>query len=236
MAPRDGVERREGRCACGTPAGPEVEARRTAGERRGRDRSPVPSLHGERRELVPWTQRTQPAATGEHEEGRAHQRRDPSHTSIMGRAARIASRPRAHQDRAVLQSRSLLPLALALLVACNRAKGAPCVRPAAKAGPRVSMAALHATGGVPPGWTFTPPPGDPIAGRTVFVEFGCPTCHTVGGEAATASGPELTGMGSHHPPEYFAEAILNPDAVIVDGPGYIGPDGRSTMPSYPDIT
>src|SRR5438094_289530 len=30
--------------------------------------------------------------------------------------------------------------------------------------------------------------------------------------------------------------ILAPDAVLVDGPGYIAPDGRSVMPSYPDLT
>jgi hypothetical protein len=54
--------------------------------------------------------------------------------------------------------------------------------------------------------------------------------------AATASGPELSGMGAHHPAEYFAEAIMNPNAVLVDGPGYIGPDGYSTMPTYPDLT
>lgn len=125
---------------------------------------------------------------------------------------------------------------LAVLSACGRERRAPSVRPAAKAGPRVSMAALHATGGTPPGWTFTPPPGDPVAGHRTFVDLGCPVCHTVGDQAATSPGPELTGMGGHHPPEYFAEAILNPDAVIVDGPGYVGADGRSIMPSYPDMT
>ena len=29
-----------------------------------------------------------------------------------------------------------------------------------------------------------------------------------------------------------AESIVNPNAVIVAGPGYTGPDGRSTMPDY----
>ena len=43
-------------------------------------------------------------------------------------------------------------------------------------------------------------------------------------------------MGGHHPPAYFAEAVLNPDAVLIDGPGYVGEDGHSTMPSYPDMT
>jgi cbb3-type cytochrome oxidase cytochrome c subunit len=47
-------------------------------------------------------------------------------------------------------------------------------------------------------------------------------------------GPDLSGMGSHHPAEYFAESIINPNRVIVDGPGYTGPDGRSRMPEYSD--
>jgi uncharacterized protein involved in high-affinity Fe2+ transport len=41
-------------------------------------------------------------------------------------------------------------------------------------------------------------------------------------------------MGGHHPAEYFAESILNPNAVIVDGPGHTGPDGRTIMPDYRD--
>jgi hypothetical protein len=41
-------------------------------------------------------------------------------------------------------------------------------------------------------------------------------------------------MGEHHPAGYLAEAILNPNAVIVEGPGYTGPDGRSIMPDYRD--
>ena len=44
------------------------------------------------------------------------------------------------------------------------------------------------------------------------------------------------GMGSHHPPAYFLEAILNPDAVLVDGPGYVSAQGHSAMPTYPDLT
>jgi mono/diheme cytochrome c family protein len=80
---------------------------------------------------------------------------------------------------------------------------------------------------------------DVDAGRRAFADLGCPACHHVQGEqfgAATGIGPDLTGMGSHHPPEYFVESILNPDAVLVDGPGFIGPDGRSIMPTYPDLT
>ena len=104
------------------------------------------------------------------------------------------------------------------------------------------MADLHQAGGVPPDWSFTLPLGDPVAGREVFQRYGCPACHAVGGdetpttEPLPGKGPELTGMGSHHPQVYFVESILNPDAVLVEGPGYIGDDGRSNMPAYPDLT
>ncbi len=100
---------------------------------------------------------------------------------------------------------------------------------------RVSMAELHAHGGVPPGWRFEPPPGDAEAGRRLFATLGCAGCHAVRGAglpAPTRPGPDLTGVGSHHPADYLAESIMNPNAVIVDGPGYAGPDGRSTMLDY----
>ena len=109
---------------------------------------------------------------------------------------------------------------------------------AASDGPRrVSMAELHAAGGVPPGWLFSPPPGDAGRGRLVFTRLGCPACHRVGGESpgpAAAVGPDLTDVGEHHPPGYLLESVINPNAVIVEGPGYTGPDGRSIMPSYAD--
>src|SRR5262245_50957935 len=115
-------------------------------------------------------------------------------------------------------------------------------RPLAKPGMRIGMAALHDAGGVPPGWRLTPPPGDPQVGQRTFVELGCSSCHLTHSDGASDAsdaerkGPDLTTMGSHHPPEYFLESILNPDAVLVEGPGYIGDDGRSTMPAYPDLT
>jgi hypothetical protein len=39
-------------------------------------------------------------------------------------------------------------------------------------------------------------------------------------------------MGGHHPAEYFAESILNPNGVIIVGPGYTGADGLSITPDY----
>ncbi len=111
------------------------------------------------------------------------------------------------------------------------------------AGPPIRMDDLHRFGGAPPGWRFSPPAGDADAGRQAFVDLGCHTCHAVQGEAlpkptgeSPTSGPELTGMGTHHPPAYFAESILNPNAVRVAGPGYLGPDGSSIMPTYPNMT
>jgi mono/diheme cytochrome c family protein len=106
---------------------------------------------------------------------------------------------------------------------------------------RVTMEELHRNGGVPPGWQFGLPAGDSRAGREVFVKLECHKCHVVRGETfpgvnkdATTVGPDLTGMGAHHPAEYFAESILDPNAVIVTAPGFTGPDGRSVMPDYRD--
>ena len=113
--------------------------------------------------------------------------------------------------------------------------------PSRPAGRVVQEGEVHAGGGVPRGWKFTLPAGGDVArGRTLFADLECYKCHVVkdGGfpplGADGKKGPELTGMGRHHPAEYFAESILDPSAVILDGPGHIGPDGRSIMPSYAD--
>lgn len=106
---------------------------------------------------------------------------------------------------------------------------------------RTTMEALHAQGGVPKGWKFLLPPGDAEEGRKVFVALECFACHQVQSEdfpqaskTPRGSGPELTGMGSHHPAEYLAESIMNPNRVIILGPDYTGPDGLSKMPDYSD--
>jgi mono/diheme cytochrome c family protein len=106
---------------------------------------------------------------------------------------------------------------------------------------RATMNELHAHGGVPNGWKFLLPPGDVAEGRKVFASMECFACHEVKGErfpqnpkTPRGSGPALTGMGSHHPAEYFAESIVNPNRVIVQGAGYTGADGLSKMPSYAD--
>jgi mono/diheme cytochrome c family protein len=83
------------------------------------------------------------------------------------------------------------------------------------------------------------PEGNAQAGRKVFLDLGCHSCHEVKGEhfpqtpASSGNvGPELTGMGAFHPAEDLAESIVNPNAVILEGPGFIGPDGLSKMPSF----
>jgi mono/diheme cytochrome c family protein len=107
---------------------------------------------------------------------------------------------------------------------------------------RLTMEELHEQGGVPRRWKFLLPPGDPVAGRRVFVAMECFACHTVADEEfpsqtriAPGPGPDLTGMGAHHPTEYFAESIMHPNRVIVLGPGYTGWDSLSKMPSYADV-
>jgi len=100
---------------------------------------------------------------------------------------------------------------------------------------RLTMEELHARGGVPQGWRFEPPAGDATRGREVFARLRCFGCHAVSGEgfpAPSAPGPDLTDAGEHHPAGYLLESVLNPNAVIVHGPGYAGPDGRSTMPDF----
>jgi L-cysteine S-thiosulfotransferase len=121
----------------------------------------------------------------------------------------------------------------------------PSPTPGAAAGARVprrvTMEELHRAGGVPRGWKFGVPPGDPARGRQLFADLECYKCHAIKGEPfpavgpePTSTGPELTGMGTKHPAEYIAESILAPNHVIVEGPGYSGPDGLSTMPSFID--
>lgn len=105
---------------------------------------------------------------------------------------------------------------------------------------KISMEELHQHGGVPPGWQFSFPTGNPTAGRGVFETLECYQCHAVQGERFPTSsentklGPALTGMGDHHPVAYLAESILSPNAVIVTGSGHTGDDGLSIMPDYRD--
>ena len=99
----------------------------------------------------------------------------------------------------------------------------------------------------PKGWRFALPPGSVDVGRKAFADFECFKCHAVQGERFPAIkpdeggvGPALSGMGSMHPAEYLAEAIINPNASAAwrikhhkeEKRGYLGADGKSKMPGY----
>jgi mono/diheme cytochrome c family protein len=91
--------------------------------------------------------------------------------------------------------------------------------------------------GTPKGWTFTLPAGDAARGREAFLRFDCHACHEVQGESfpvptGVGVGPELASMARHHEPEFFAEAIINPNKVV-EKP-YRAADGTSRMPAYND--
>lgn len=86
------------------------------------------------------------------------------------------------------------------------------------------------------GGTVTPPPGNADHGRAVFVALQCFTCHTVQDArdpAPSRPGPDLKGIGRRHP-GYLVESIMNPNAIMVNGPGYGDPRGWSIMPDYRD--
>lgn len=85
----------------------------------------------------------------------------------------------------------------------------------------------------PRGWRFTMPKGDPAKGRAVFEKFECYYCHEIRGEgfpAPTESAPELSQMGGLHPLEFFAESIMNPNAVVPRS--YREADGKSPMTDF----
>ena len=131
------------------------------------------------------------------------------------------------------QSRLILVFLIVVLFACKEADG--------PAKPPQDEAHSH---GTPKDWKFTLPSGNAAEGRKLFVEAECHKCHEVTGETFPAVakekgdvGPELAQMAGLHPPEYFAESIINPNAVLdhdAKEKGYVGADGKSKMPDYND--
>jgi mono/diheme cytochrome c family protein len=99
--------------------------------------------------------------------------------------------------------------------------------------------------GMPSDWKLTVSKGSPAEGRKLFVEMECYKCHEVKGEKfpgvaenEKGIGPELSQMARMHPPEFFAESIINPNAVIDPDAkklGYVGEDGKSKMPDYNSV-
>lgn len=125
----------------------------------------------------------------------------------------------------------------------------PVAAPPQKKAQQGTPAKQHPHPGTPKGWRFALPSGDPQAGRQVFADFECFKCHEVVGEKFPAPkaeqgdvGSTLSGMGGMHPAEYFAEIMIDPNASAVwrikhhkaEDKGYLGPDGKSKMPSYND--
>lgn len=85
----------------------------------------------------------------------------------------------------------------------------------------------------PIGWRFTMPNGDAAKGRAVFEKFECHYCHEVRGEnfpSPTENAPELSQMGGLHPLEFFAESIMNPNAVVPKN--YRDAEGKSPMSDF----
>lgn len=103
-----------------------------------------------------------------------------------------------------------------------------------------AIAPPHGDHGTPKGWKLTWPKGDPAKGREAFAKLECYSCHEVKGEKFPTPteegkvGPELSAMGPLHDPDYFAEALINPSAVIEQGKGFQASDGSSKMPSFND--
>jgi len=93
-------------------------------------------------------------------------------------------------------------------------------------GPGAASAKPHHS----PDWRFTMPLGNAAKGREVYQKYECYYCHTVTGEKfpyPVDYGPELSQMGPLHPLEYFAESIINPNAVVAEEDR--GLDGKSPM-------
>ncbi len=89
---------------------------------------------------------------------------------------------------------------------------------------------------VPQGWKFTFPEGLAPAGKTVFLNMQCYSCHAISipGEKlpfrAKAIGPDLTGY-SVLSKEYLAESIIKAHTIVA-APGYTVKDGRAAMGVY----
>ena len=120
---------------------------------------------------------------------------------------------------------------------------APAEQPSKPARPQPAPPAIappHGDHRTPTSWKFSWPKGDPAKGREVFAKLECYSCHEVKVENFPAPteqgkvGPELSAMGPLHDPDYFAEALINPSAVIEQGKGFQAPDGSSKMPSFND--
>jgi hypothetical protein len=90
---------------------------------------------------------------------------------------------------------------------------------------------------VPQGWKLTFPDGDANAGKTVFINMKCYSCHAIEihGEKlpparSKGAGPTLNGYAVL-PKEYLAESIIKSHPVVA-APGYVVKEGRAAMGEY----
>jgi hypothetical protein len=101
---------------------------------------------------------------------------------------------------------------------------------------QVQAAASPAKPSVPKGWKFSFPDGDSKAGKTVFMNMQCYSCHSIKipGEKlpsdAGGIGPDLSGY-SALPKEYLAESIIKTHTVVA-APGYVVKEGKASMGNY----
>jgi len=97
-------------------------------------------------------------------------------------------------------------------------------------------AASPASPSVPTGWKFSFPAGDPKAGKPIFMNMQCYSCHAIqiSGEKLPAGaggvGPDLIGY-SLLPREYLAESIIRAHTVVA-APGYVVKEGKASMGNY----
>ena len=56
-------------------------------------------------------------------------------------------------------------------------------------------------------------PGDPAAGKTVYEQTGCGSCHILNGAGGTL-GPELTTVGRRRGLKFLEESVLKPEAEL----------------------
>ena len=92
---------------------------------------------------------------------------------------------------------------------------------------------------VPQGWKFTFPDGDPKAGKTVFMNMQCYSCHAIQlpreslAPPAGRVGPDLTGYFAL-PKEYLAESIIKAPTRVA-APGYTVKAGKAAMGNYQSL-
>jgi cytochrome c oxidase cbb3-type subunit III len=56
-------------------------------------------------------------------------------------------------------------------------------------------------------------PGNPAAGKAVYEQTGCASCHIIGGEGGTL-GPELTDIGRRRGLAFLEESVVKPEADL----------------------